>query len=296
MDFYFFPLYWYIQGTLYTSFFILGHDCGHSSFSFYPLLNDIVGTITHTWILAPYYPWKVSHNQHHKNTNNIDKDEIFYPLRGVSHEPSVLNEILFWLPGIGWFYYLIFGYGLRLINHFNPFEPLFYNKHFIGVLISLSTYLGMFYLMYLYASSFGFLSLVAYHLIPVFIFACYMVIITMLHHTEVDVPWYADSEWNNVKGQLSTVDRHYGHVHTVLHSIGTHQIHHLFTKVPHYHLEEATVHFRKAFPDLVRINEENVLVSFSRMFNIFLAQRGIDDETRVFTYSQDGNPKKEKLS
>ena len=51
-----------------------------------------------------------------------------------------------------------------------------------------------------------------------------------------DVPWYADSEWNNVKGQLSTVDRHYGHVHSILHSIGTHQIHHLFTKVPHYHL------------------------------------------------------------
>lgn len=51
-----------------------------------------------------------------------------------------------------------------------------------------------------------------------------------------DVPWYADSEWNNVKGQLSTVDRHYGLAHSVIHSIGTHQIHHLFTKVPHYHL------------------------------------------------------------
>jgi omega-3 fatty acid desaturase (delta-15 desaturase) len=58
--FLFFPVYWYIQGlfiylnnllllllyflgTLYTSFFVLGHDCGHGSFSFYPLLNDIVG-------------------------------------------------------------------------------------------------------------------------------------------------------------------------------------------------------------------------------------------------------------
>jgi omega-3 fatty acid desaturase (delta-15 desaturase) len=292
--FLFFPIYWYIQGTLYTSFFVLGHDCGHGSFSFYPLLNNIVGTILHSWILAPYYTWKLTHNKHHKNTNNIDKDEIFYPQRGISHEPSLTDDILFWFPGLGWFYYLFFGYTPRTINHFNPFEPLFYNKHLIGVCFSLGTYLGMCYLMYLYTSHFGFISLVAYHLIPVFIFACYMVIITMLHHTEIDVPWYADSEWNNVKGQLSTVDRNYGHVHSVIHSIGTHQIHHLFTKVPHYHLEEATVHFRKAFPDLVRINEEPVLVSFARMFNIFIKQRGIDQDVQVFAYSEDENNTKKK--
>lgn len=62
-----------------------------------------------------------------------------------------------------------------------------------------------------------------------------------------DVPWYSDSEWNNVKGQLSTIDRHYGHVHSVIHSIGTHQIHHLFTKVPHYHLGEIVISKRSYF-------------------------------------------------
>ena len=39
--------------------------------------------------------------------------------------------------------------------------------------------------MYLFARHYGFASLLAYQLIPVFIFACYIVIITMLHHTEV---------------------------------------------------------------------------------------------------------------
>ena len=94
------------------------------------------GTITHTWILAPYYPWKVrylhwsrcsslavlqiSHNHHHKNTGNIDKEEVFYPKRGESYEPSILNEILRWLPGTSWFYYLMRGYAPRPVNHFNP--------------------------------------------------------------------------------------------------------------------------------------------------------------------------------
>jgi hypothetical protein len=79
----------------------------------------------------------------------------------MPHEPSLLDDILFWFPGLGWFYYLFFGYTPRTINHFNPvnrfdlflifnyfillfkFEPLFYNKHLIGVCSSLGTYLGM---------------------------------------------------------------------------------------------------------------------------------------------------------
>ena len=249
------------SGTLYTSLFVLGHDCGHGSFSFYPLLNDIVGelvrttrdhsratslflgTILHTWILAPYYTWKVhyhvpsftgwlkrvfllqiTHNHHHKNTCNIDKDEVFYPQRGTTNEPSLADDIFYWLPGFGWFHYLIKGYSPRTVNHFNPVEKrarlIDERKSLLSLQVwtrllqstthrcldfahplhghgewssishptgsrSISSGTFQCYLMYLYAASFGFLNLVAYHLIPVFIFASYMVIITMLHHTEV---------------------------------------------------------------------------------------------------------------
>lgn len=254
-------------------------------------MNDIVGTVTHTWILAPYYPWKISHNHHHKNTGNIDKEEVFYPKRGETYVPCILNEILLWLPGTSWFYYLLKGYAPRPVNHFNPFEPMFYGRHLLGVCASLCSYLVMFYFMYQCAMAYGFINLVAYHLIPVLIFASYIVIITMLHHTEIDVPWYADSEWNNVRGQLSTVDRHYGHVHSIIHTIGTHQIHHLFTRVPHYHLEEATMHFRKAFPQLVRRNDEPILKAFVRMCKIFTRQRFVGLDVRIFTYKNEPTTK-----
>jgi omega-3 fatty acid desaturase (delta-15 desaturase) len=52
-----YPIYWYLQGTMMIAYFVLGHDCGHGSFSQYQLLNDIVGNILHTVVLAPYYPW-----------------------------------------------------------------------------------------------------------------------------------------------------------------------------------------------------------------------------------------------
>ena len=88
-------------------------------------------------------------------------------------------------------------------------------------------------------------------------------------------------------GQLSSVDRDYGWAHDLTHNIGTHQIHHLFIKIPHYHLEEATAAFRKSYPHLVRMCNEPILYSFFRMFRIYEKQRHISDDTKVHWFNQD---------
>jgi omega-3 fatty acid desaturase (delta-15 desaturase) len=72
------PVYWFLQGTMFWALFVLGHDCGHESFSHYALLNNLVGNLTNTVILVPFYAWKISHRHHHKNTGNIDKDEVIF--------------------------------------------------------------------------------------------------------------------------------------------------------------------------------------------------------------------------
>ena len=41
------PFYWYLQGTMFWAIFVLGHDCGHGSFSKYNWFNDILGTLLH---------------------------------------------------------------------------------------------------------------------------------------------------------------------------------------------------------------------------------------------------------
>ena len=41
--------------------------------------------------------------------------------------------------------------------------------------------------------------------IPVFVFASWLVMVTFLHHTELQVPWYSDDKWDNVRGEFQNV-------------------------------------------------------------------------------------------
>jgi len=275
-------IYWAVQGTFFTAVFVVGHDCGHGSFSEHPLLNNAVGTVMHGFLWCPYYMWKLSHRCHHKHNANFDRDEVFYPVK--RSEPSADGKTL---PGfgfgLGWFGYLLLGYNPRAVNHFNPWHSMFVG-HIVGCLFSLAALGVMSHLLYQFYAMFGLAAFVIYYVVPDFIFASYCVIITFLHHNEMNLPWFADSEWDFVRGQLSTVDRHYGIVHNVIHSIGTHQMHHMFTLIPHYRLELATKHFRAAFPDLVRVCDEPILPSFVRMYLKYEKQSVIDDDTKVHYY------------
>lgn len=49
--------------------FVVGHDCGHRSFSKNKLVEDIVGTIAFMPLIYPFEPWRIKHNVHHAYTN-----------------------------------------------------------------------------------------------------------------------------------------------------------------------------------------------------------------------------------
>lgn len=275
------PVYWMVQGTMFTAIFVLGHDCGHDSFSNYNLINDVFGTLLHTFLLTPFYPWKLSHRTHHKNTANIDKDEVFYPKRKSQYAGG--EQVPLFGLGFAWFVYLVTGYSPRAICHYNPYTEMFL-KHVTGCYLSIISEIVWAYALFNFASVYGFMSFINYYFIPLVIFATYLVVITFLHHTDVNVPWYSDDNWSFIKGQLSSIDRHYGLVHGWIHNIGTHQIHHLFTKVPHYHLEEATRYFRKAFPDLVRVKDDQIIPTYVKMFKKFATQFVIPDDTKIYVF------------
>ncbi|KAK9868884.1 hypothetical protein WJX84_011427 [Apatococcus fuscideae] len=56
--------YWFAQGTMFWALFVVGHDCGHQSFSNNKTLNDFVGNLVHSFHPGPYTGWRISHRTH----------------------------------------------------------------------------------------------------------------------------------------------------------------------------------------------------------------------------------------
>jgi omega-6 fatty acid desaturase / acyl-lipid omega-6 desaturase (Delta-12 desaturase) len=91
------------------------------------------------------------------------------------------------------------------------------------------------------------MNVAAYYLIPYMVVNYHLVLITFLQHTDVYMPHFRGKEWNWLRGALCTVDRSFGSIldHTFHHIVDTHVCHHLFSKMPFYHAQEATIHIRK---------------------------------------------------
>jgi len=273
--------YWYIQGVLLWGVFVLGHDCGHGSFSKYPLVNHITGNILHSVILVPYESWKTTHRLHHKNTGNIDKDEIFYPYR----EDNFANWTKrFVVGGVG-FAWMVYLY-VNVRRHFWVFEDI-YEKLRLAVTITHLWWATMVLIVANWVYRFGWEAVTYYYFIPLFIFMSWLVITTFLHHQDLDAPWYGNQEWTYVKGNLSSIDRSYGYIiDNLIHNIGTHQIHHLFPKIPHYKLNKATEAFKKEYPHLFRESKESILPAFVRNYLVYLKYATVDNDAQYFSYKE----------
>lgn len=163
--------------------FTIGHDCGHGSFSRNALLNWCVGAVFHTLVMTPYESWRVTHRHHHKYTGNIDKDEIFFPMRESEDRPKTRNVIKF-VP-LGWFIYLIFGYSPRVVYHFNPWDT-FFVKYRATTRVAFSLVIFALWVLALshFTRAFGFLYVLEAYAAPVTVFASWLVITTFLHHNE----------------------------------------------------------------------------------------------------------------
>ena len=117
-------VHWTFTGFVMWCVFVVGHDCGHTTFSEYQWLNDILGHVTHGSILVPFWPWARSHRMHHQFHNNGAKDLSHWwfhnDLRELGQDAmawTVGGPFRMVMPVIGWPLYILFAEG----GHFTPF-------------------------------------------------------------------------------------------------------------------------------------------------------------------------------
>jgi acyl-lipid omega-3 desaturase len=265
---FFFPIFWLLQGTMFWALFVVGHDCGHGSFSKIKWLNNLIGHLSHIPILVPFHGWRISHRTHHANTASLETDESWYPVSQTKYEQMPWYEKLFRynLPLLAYPIYLFKRSSDREGSHFMPNSPLFRPSEKWDVITSSVLWVLMVAFLGGLTFKFGWLFLVKYYLVPYVVFVIWLDLVTFLHHTEPDIPWYRGDDWYFLKGALSTIDRDYGFINPIHHHIGTHVAHHIFLNMPHYHLKTATEAIKPVLGEYYRNSNEPIWKSFIRSY------------------------------
>ncbi|PUZ50414.1 hypothetical protein GQ55_6G057300 [Panicum hallii var. hallii] len=269
------PLYWVLQGSVLFGVWVIAHECGHGAFSEHPRLNDALGLLLHSALLAPYFSWKYSHLRHHANTSSLDRDEVYVPRRkadlpwyaervyGGDDHPGARLALLAVQLTVGWPMYLVFNtWGRaypRWASHLDPCAPIFAGRRErAGVALSDAGLLAASLALcrVTVACGEGAWWLARVYGAPLLVVNAWLVLVTYLHHTHAALPHYGGAEWDWLRGALATVDRDYGVLgRAFFHNIAdTHVAHHLFPAIPHYHAAEATRAIRPVLGEYYRFD------------------------------------------
>ncbi|CAI5447470.1 unnamed protein product [Caenorhabditis angaria] len=248
---------WYwAMGIVGSALFVVGHDAGHGSFSDHEWLNDLCGHLAHAPILAPFWPWQKSHRQHHQYTSHLTKDKGHpWVTEDDFNNRTVVEKYFSMIPLSGWLRWnpIYTVVGLPDGSHFWPWSKLFETTEdrvkcvVSGLACAFCAYVAF------VISGYSVWNWVKYYYVPLLFQGLILVIITYLQHQNEEIEVYEQDEWNFVRGQTQTIDRKWGFgLDTIMHNITDgHVAHHFFfTRIPHYHLLEATPAIKKALEPL----------------------------------------------
>ena len=261
------PIAWMFTGTSLTGFFMLGHDCGHYSFSKKRWVNELVGHLLMLPVIYPFHNWRIQHNAHHKFTNKLG-EERWKQLQAVVQRKA----------DIAWFPIRKDVWGLM-----KPTERFLYKiwrgKHWwLGTLpnwwyecnlkkftlsereqkqVKLSVAVVIVFAACVFPTLIaiaGIQGIIKFWLIPWLVFHFFLSTLTRIHHTSPDISWKSAENWDNVRAQLSgTVHCHYPRwMEFVCHDINVHIPHHLSSAIPHYNLRKAHQSLRENWGEYLK--------------------------------------------
>ncbi|KAG0616683.1 hypothetical protein M758_5G134100 [Ceratodon purpureus] len=236
---YLYPLVYAYLGTAMTGLFVVGHDCGHNSFSKNQLVNDIVGTVMFMPLMYPFEPWRIKHNTHHAHTNKLVIDTAWQPFRPYMYDRSkgfakfameAAMGPLWWMASVG--HWLFWHFDL------SKYRPQDVKK--VKVSLGAVAAFGVFALLPLLVMT-GPLGFLKWWVVPWLGFHFWMSTFTLVHHTAPHIPFKQAREWNAVDAQLhGTVHCDYpAWIDFLCHDISVHIPHHISSRIPSYNLRKA---------------------------------------------------------
>lgn len=200
-------VWWNLAGFFMWCLFVVGHDCGHSSFSDSKLVNDICGHICHAPLMVPYWPWQKSHRLHHMYHNHLSKDMSHPWMTKVVYddltdfEEALLENPLSMFVKYTLLYLLA---GKMDGSHVVPFSQLFTDttervQCAVSTLAMGAAFYGVYWTLggdwRLIGSMYG---------VPLMVFNAWITLVTYLQHHDEDTIVFEEGEWNYIKGALQT--------------------------------------------------------------------------------------------
>lgn len=150
-------------------------------------------------------------------------------------------------------------------SHFYPGSPIFTKSEAWKIHLSNIGIVVMLVILYNLFQVFGWQFMTTVYVLPLCGNFFFLTTITFLQHIDDNLPHMDEGEWTWLKGAICTIDRHMGssildskfhHIHD------THVCHHLFSKIPFYHAQEATEAIKKVLGKYYREEtEKNFFVS-----------------------------------
>lgn len=267
-------IYSFLQGLVFTGLWEIAHECGHGALSAHKWVNNTIGLFVHSLLLVPFYSWRLTHAQHHKATNNLERDIAFVPetkadymeareshskaWEMVEDTPVVALVTLFFHQLIAWPIYMgINNFALPRMRA----APWYKRSHFyLGgdgpnfkpanrqeILVSDLGIASMVFVLWFCVDYFGAEKVALFYLFPYLWTNHWILTITFLQHTDLSIPFYPSNTWSFLRGAASTVDRDFGFIgrHIFHGAIETHVVHHHSSRIPFYHAAEASQAIRK---------------------------------------------------
>ena len=238
-----------------TGLWVIAHECGHRAFASQDWINYLVGHILHTLLLVPFHPWRISHANHHSNTNCIEHDEVFVPAtydareqlaaQNKKHDSSSdtssawhrtthkVEEAFATSPLgalfsvsrvaiVGWPAYLAINasgpekYVGARNSHFEERSELFTKGERSFVRESMYWFAAVATGLALLTMTVGADTMAAHYIVPYLVVNAHLTLITYLQHTDSYVPHWHEAEFTFLRGALATVDRSWGVVRDIL--------------------------------------------------------------------------------